>query len=52
MELKELDCVNMWKTSEAANIVCQWIFVLNYVKHKLFHVSIVKMELFVIIVNY
>ena len=30
----------MWKTSEAANLVFQWIFVLNSVKHKFFHVSI------------
>ena len=42
MELKELNCVNIWKTSEAANLVFQWIFVLNSVKHKFFHVSIVK----------
>ena len=44
MELKELiDCVNMWKTSEAANLVFQWIFVLDSVKHKLFPVSIVNL---------
>ena len=30
------------KMSEAANLVFQWIFVLNAVKHKLFYVSIVK----------
>ena len=28
------DCVNIWKTSEAANLVFQWIFVLNSVKQK------------------
>ena len=40
MELKELNwlCKHM-KTSEAANLVFQWIF---SVKHKFFHVSIVK----------
>ena len=32
----------MWKTWEAANLVFQWIFLLNSVKHKFFHVSIVK----------
>ena len=42
IELKELDCVNIWKTSEEANLVFQWIFVLNSVKHKFFYVSIVK----------
>ena len=43
MELKELNwlCKHM-ETSEAANLVFQWIFVLNLVKHKFFHVSIVK----------
>ena len=30
--------------SEAANLVFQWIFVLNSVKHKFFPVSIVKIE--------
>ena len=33
------DCVNIWKTSEAANLVFKWIF---SVKHKLFHVSTLK----------
>ena len=28
--------------SEAANLIFQWVFVLNLVKHKLFHVSIVN----------
>ena len=33
MELKELNwCVNMWKYSEAAKQVFQWIFVLNSAK--------------------
>ena len=40
MELK--DCVNIWKTSEAANFLFQWIFILNSVKRKFFPVSIVK----------
>ena len=40
MELKELNWLR--KKSEAANLVFQWIFVLNSVKHKFFHVSIVK----------
>ena len=31
------------KTSEAANLVFQWIFVLNSVKHKFFPVSIVNL---------
>ena len=35
-----IDCVNIWKTSEAANLVFQWIFVLNSVKHNFFPVSI------------
>ena len=41
MELKKnlIDCVNIWKTSEEANLAFQWIF---SVKHKFFHVSIVK----------
>ena len=46
IELKELNwlyCVNIWKTSEAANLAFQWIFVLNSIKHKFFHVSIVKL---------
>ena len=30
------------KTSEAANLAFQWIFVLNSVKQKFFHVSVVK----------
>ena len=43
MELNNLiDYVNIWKMSEAANLVFQWIFVLNSVKHKFFSVSIVK----------
>ena len=50
MGLKELNinCVNIWKTSETANLVLQQIFVLNSVKHKFCtefskaHVSIVK----------
>ena len=37
-----IDCVNIWKTSEAANLVFQWIFLLKSVKHKLSHVSIVN----------
>ena len=44
-ELKELNwlfCINIWKTSEAANLAFQWNFVLNSAKHKFFHVSIVK----------
>ena len=41
MELKELNWVNLWKTSEAANLVFQWIF---SVKHKFFHVSIVTFK--------
>ena len=43
MELDELNwlCKHM-KTSEAANLVLHWIFVLNSVKEKLLHVSIVK----------
>ena len=41
-----IDCVNMWKTSEAANLVFPWIFVLNSVKHKFFPVSIVKSRFF------
>ena len=42
-ELKELNwlCKHM-KSSEAANLVFQWIFVLNSVKPKFFHVSIVE----------
>ena len=32
----------MWKKSEAANLVFQWIFVLNSVKRKFLHVSIVN----------
>ena len=42
MDLKELNCVNIWKTSEAANLVFQWIVVLNSIKRKFFHVSIIK----------
>ena len=34
----------MWKTSEAANPVFQWIFVLNSVKQKLLHVSIFNLR--------
>ena len=47
MELKELNrlCVNIWKTSEAATLVFQWIFALNSVKHKFFHVSIVEKKI-------
>ena len=30
------------KTSEAVNLVFQWIFTLNSVKHKFFHVGIVN----------
>ena len=33
------------KTSEAASLVFQWIFVLNSVKHKFFPVSIVKTKI-------
>ena len=36
--------MNIWKTSEAANLVFQWIFVLNSVKHKFFLVSIVNIK--------
>ena len=32
------------KTSQAANLVLHWIFVLNTVKHKFFHMSIVKFQ--------
>ena len=32
----------MWKASEAANPVFQWIFALNSVNNKFFHVSIVN----------
>ena len=42
MELKEINCVNIWKTSDAANLVFQWFFLLNSVKHKFFPGSIVK----------
>ena len=31
-----IDCVNISKTSEAANLMFQWIFVLNSLKHKFF----------------
>ena len=43
MGLKDLNwlCKHM-KTSEAANLVFQWIFLLNSVKAEVFHVSIVK----------
>ena len=40
MELKELKCVNLWKTSEASNLVFQWIVVLNSVKQKFLHVGV------------
>ena len=30
--------------SEAANLVFEWILILNSVKHKFFYVSIVKLE--------
>ena len=40
------DVLNQWKTSEAANLVFQWIFVLDLVKHNFFHVSIVKLNIF------
>ena len=40
MELKELKCVNIWKTSEASNLVFQWIVVLNAVKQKFLHVGV------------
>ena len=36
----------MWKTSEAANLVFQWIFVLISVKHKFFPACIVKYYFF------
>ena len=42
MELRQLNCVNIWKTSGAANLVFQRIFVLNSVKCKFFYVSIVN----------
>ena len=47
MELKELNwlCKHM-KTSEAANLVLRWIFVLNSVKCKFFHVSILLSTLY------
>ena len=45
MTVPLIDCVNIWKTFEVANLVFQWIFVLNSVKHKSFPVSIVKGEL-------
>ena len=43
--LKELYwlCKHM-KTLEAAKLVFQWIFVLNSVKHKFFHVSTVNLD--------
>ena len=43
MELKQLNwlCKHV-KKSEAANLVFQWIFVLNSVKRKFLHVSIVN----------
>ena len=40
-----IDCVNIWKTSKAANLAFQWIFVLNSVKHKFFPLGIVKATL-------
>ena len=42
-----IDCVQIWKTSEAANLVFQWIFVLNSVKHRFFHVSIVNTKILI-----
>ena len=43
IKLKELNRLcKQWKTSEATNLVFQWIFVLNSVKRKFFHVSIVE----------
>ena len=40
MELKELNWLcNLWKTSEPANLVFHWIFL---VKRKFFYVSMVK----------
>ena len=41
MELEKnlIDCVNIWKTSEVANLAFQWTF---SVKQKFFHVGIVK----------
>ena len=44
MELKKLNCVNTWETSEVANLVFQWISGLNLAKHKFFPVSIVKLS--------
>ena len=40
--LNFIDYVNIWKTLEAANLVLQWIFVMNSVKYKFYHMSIVK----------
>ena len=37
-----LNCVNIRRTSEAANLVFQSLFILNSIKHKFFNVSIVK----------
>ena len=47
-----IDCVNIWKTSEAANLVFQWIFVLNSVKCKFFSVSIVNWRKKLLYFNY
>ena len=43
MELKEVNwlCKHIMM-SEAANLIFQWIFVLNSVKHRFLHLSIVK----------
>ena len=38
-------CKHMKKVRSRANLVFQWIFVLNSVKRKFFHVSIVKKKL-------
>ena len=39
-----IDCVNIWKRLEAANLVFEWIFVLTLVNHKLFHLGIAQSE--------
>ena len=37
-----IDCVNLWKMSEAANLVFQWIFELNSVKLNLLSAKLTK----------
>ena len=37
--------MNTWTTSEAANLVLQWIFVLNLIRHTFFPVSIVNVTI-------